>query len=154
MILGKLKNIGRYAGLYANLDKAIRFLEENNPMDFEAGSYPIDGDEVYMNRFDYWTDPEGEIFEGHRDYLDIHIAADGCEYLCCAPAEELQVKEAYSRAGDCCLYTGKPKVRFLMGEGDFAICFPEDAHMPKISTGKPEYVRKAVIKVRLRQEAE
>lgn len=32
MILGKLKNIGRYAGLYANLDKAIRFLEENNPM--------------------------------------------------------------------------------------------------------------------------
>lgn len=42
----KLKNIGRYAGLYANLDKAIRFLEENNPMDFEAGSYPIDGDEV------------------------------------------------------------------------------------------------------------
>ena len=76
MILGKLKNIGRYAGLYANLDKAIRFLEENNPMDFEAGSYPIDGDEVYMNRFDYWTDPEGEIFEGHRDYLDIHIAAD------------------------------------------------------------------------------
>lgn len=63
--------------------------------------------------------PEGEIFEGHRDYLDIHIAADGCEYLCCAPAEELQVKEAYSREGDCCLYTGKPKVRFLMGEGDF-----------------------------------
>ena len=100
------------------------------------------------------TDPEGEIFEGHRDYLDIHIAADGCEYLCCAPAEELQVKEAYSREGDCCLYTGKPKVRFLMGKGDFAICFPEDAHMPKISTGKPEYVRKAVIKVRLRQEAE
>ena len=45
-------------------------------------------------------------------------------------------------------------MRFLMGEGDFAICFPEDAHMPKISTGKPEYVRKAVIKVRLRQEAE
>ena len=84
MILGKLKNIGRYAGLYANLDKAIRFLEENNPMDFEAGSYPIDGDEVYMNRFDYWTDPEGEIFEGHRDYLDIHIAADGCN-ICAAP---------------------------------------------------------------------
>ena len=121
-------------------------------MDFEAGSYPIDGDEVYMNRFDYWTEPEGEIFEGHRDYLDIHIAADGCEYLCCAPAEELQVKEAYSREGDCCLYTGKPKVRFLMGEGDFAICFPEDAHMPKVSTGKPEYVRKAVIKVRRRNE--
>lgn len=64
MILGKLKNIGRYAGLYANLDKAIRFLEENNPMDFEAGSYPIDGDEVYMNRFDYWTEPEGEILRG------------------------------------------------------------------------------------------
>ena len=56
MILGKLKNIGRYAGLYANLDKAIRFLEENNPMDFEAGSYPIDGDEMCIR--DRTEDPQ------------------------------------------------------------------------------------------------
>lgn len=154
MILGKGKDIERYAGLHGNLDKAIRFLEENCPGDFEAGSYPIAGEEVYMNRFDYLTEAEGDVFEGHKDYLDIHIVAEGNEYLCWAHTDGLQLKEAYEKAGDCILYTGEPTLRYRMGKGDFAICFPEDAHMPKVCIGKPERVRKAVIKVRLHQEAE
>lgn len=149
MILGKLANLKNYCGIHPNLDKAIHFLEENEWEKLEAGSYRIDGENVYMNRFDYETGPESPALEGHRDYLDIHIVAGGREFLGYADAGDLAKLTEYDKEGDFLLYEGSPELKVLLEPGRFVICWPEDAHAPKICAGQPEKVRKAVVKVKL-----
>lgn len=152
MIVGRLKDIGSYYGIHENLDKAIRFLEEKDPGDFGEGSYPIDGENVYMNRFDYQTGPESGAFEAHRDFLDIHIVTEGRELLAYAHESGLRVTKEYEKEEDYALFVGEAELRVLLEKGRFAICFPEDAHIPKISAGMPGPVKKAVVKVRLRAQ--
>ncbi len=149
MILGRINNIGNYYGIHPNLDKAIRFLEENDLNAFTAGHYQIDEEDVYMNRFDYETEPENNTLEGHRDFLDIHIVAEGREFLGYADAEGLTVIREYEKGGDFLLYEGRPELKVLLEPGRFAICWPEDAHMPKICIETAKRVKKAVIKVKL-----
>lgn len=61
------------------------------------------------------------------------------------------MEEATAGGKDCCLYTGKAEDEISDGEG-FAICFPR---MPIYAQNKKyrkaEYVRKAVIGVRLQR---
>ena len=149
MILGRLHDIKKYYGIHPNLDKAIRFLEEHDLQEFDAGSYQIDEGNVYMNRFDYETEPESDTFEGHKDFLDIHIVAEGREFLGYADASGLKVVKEYDKDGDFLLYKGRAELRIMLEPGRFAICYPEDAHIPKIRTGISGKVRKAVVKVKL-----
>lgn len=151
MILGKLKDINRYLHIHPNLDKAIEFLMQADLERYDPGSYPIDGKDVFMNRFDYETIPENEgFFEGHRDYLDIHILVEGSERLGYEDESALCVETPYVEADDFIKYKGEAALWYNMIPGCFAIVFPEDIHMPKIQDGEKANVRKAVLKVRVR----
>lgn len=151
MILGKLKDISRYYHIHPNLDKAIDFLIKEDLESYEPGSYAIDGKEVFMNRFNYETIPEEDgFFEGHRDYLDIHILVDGSEKLGYEDESALTVEIPYNEAEDFIKYKGEAALWYHMIPGCFAIVFPEDIHMPKIQDKKAEKVRKAVLKVKVR----
>ena len=82
MILAKNRDAGQYLGLNANLDAALRRILSG--LDgLESGHYDMDGDNVWLNCFDYDTIPESEAFyEAHEHYGDIHIMLEGSEKVC------------------------------------------------------------------------
>lgn len=150
MILGKIKDIKRYLHIHPNLDEAILFLDRENLSAYSTGSYPIKEKDVFMNRFDYETIAREQGFwEGHKEYLDIHIVVEGEELLGYADESDLKVIQPYNQEEDFIKYDGKESLFYTMKAGDFAIVFPEDIHMPKIMKNQPDSVKKAVIKVRV-----
>ena len=58
LIYTKKENLGRYLGLSGSLDSAIRYLLEADLRQLQKGRNPIDGDQAFVNRFDYQTMPQ------------------------------------------------------------------------------------------------
>ena len=71
----------------------------------------------------------------------------GEELIGYVPLGDQQILEPYKEDNDIVFFTGD-KSFTKVSEGMFAIFFPEDVHMPGISTGKISNVKKLVIKVR------
>ena len=115
----------------------------------ENGRYKIDGDNIFVSIQDYQTKQENEgKFEAHKKYADIQFIIKGEE------------KIGYTNIKNCTpttFYDDTNDIIFLDGTGDFIkakentflVFFPQDAHMPCISVNNPEYVKKAVVKVRI-----
>lgn len=145
MIFCKLTRLGRCRGLSPHLDAAIRFLEEQDLRALPMGKTVIDGENVYVNRFDYETGPEA-ITEGHLRYIDVHVVLEGEEQIGVADVaalEEIERKADEDYIG----FRGPFQSVCVMRPGDVLVTFPEDAHSPKRQNGSPCHVKKAVVKV-------
>ena len=69
MIYAKRKDLGRYLGMSGSLDTAIRYLQNGDLKQLHKGRNEIDGDQAFVNRFDYQTMPQEQaIWEGHIRY--------------------------------------------------------------------------------------
>lgn len=145
MIYGKLSNIGRYRGILKNLDTAISFLEKADLNALQVGKTTVDGEKIFVNRFDYETVPEN-IIEGHVDYIDIHIVLSGKEDIGVADISDLLEIDRKPEE-DFIGFKGEFTNRSTLSVGDFALVFPEDAHSPKLCSLQPCAVKKAVVKV-------
>ena len=83
------------------LRKALDFLRRPDIASLPDGRVDIDGDQVYALPQRYatiLTDPPR--FEHHRRYIDIQFIVTGDEVIGWAPAERMQVTEAYDPAKD------------------------------------------------------
>lgn len=149
MITGKLKDLNQYKGLYKNLDKAIDYILNSNLHSLKPGKNEIDNETIFINKFSYVGEKESNcFFEGHKNYLDIHIVLSGQEKLGYSDISELNQVSEYDAENDFMKFEGLVKNYIKLGEGDFAITFPEDIHMPKIAINN-ETIEKTVCKVLL-----
>jgi biofilm protein TabA len=89
---------------------------------------------------------EDRSIEAHRKYIDIQFMIEGIEYLGYANKNTLQ-NSGYDEEHDTEKLTGA--MTFLpFHEGDFAVFFPQDAHMPGVKgSGSTKMVKKVVVKV-------
>ena len=71
----------------------------------------------------------------------------GAEAIGVASNRSLPVTEGYSAALDVTFYEPIHNAMIQIAEGDFAIFYPHDLHMPCISTGNSQPVKKAVFKI-------
>ena len=154
MITAQLCTHHRYENIVPGLDKAFAWLHEvldNPPAD---GRIEIDGDRVFAIVSSYTTAPRVEkILEGHHKYLDVqYLASGGPEAIYYAAAETAAVAEDYNPARDFVKFQPDAADSLVvLRRGDFAIFFPEDAHMPGAAFVEPAAVKKIVVKVRLPQ---
>lgn len=149
MIYTDMKHLARHKGLGAHMDTAIDYLLAHGIGDLVPGRNEVDGDNVYINRFSYTTMPEEEAaFEAHEAYADIHLLAEGCEFIGVTPMERMSVTSV-DREADNVVCDGPVEVKVPMEPGKVLIVFPEDAHLVKIENGGPVKVEKAVVKVRV-----
>ena len=144
-----IENAENYYKLGENFKKGFEFLKNTNLKELENGKYQIDNDDVFVSVQDYTTKPESEgKFEAHKKYADIQFIISGEE------------KIGYTNIQNCTpttFYDDTKDIVFLEGKGDFItarensflIFMPQDAHMPCISNQKPQYVKKAVVKVKI-----
>lgn len=148
MIYTKMKYLESYRGIHENLDKAIAFLKECDLKTLIIGRNEIDGDNVFINRFDYQTMPMNETsFEAHEKYLDIHLLLSGRERIGISDMANMKItgRDDVNDGIDC---EGTIEQLIHMEPEDVLIAFPQDAHMVKIEASGTCTVEKAVVKVR------
>lgn len=147
MIIDKIENAKLYYGLSDRIKKGLQYLENNDLTNVENGNYELDGKNLFVSVQDYISKPESEgKFEAHKKYIDIQYIVKGQERLGFGNIDDFNLVTPYDEEKD---------IEFLAGHGDFAaakqgyflIFTPQDAHMPQICLDKPEYVKKAVVKV-------
>ena len=149
MIVDNIENAQSYYCLGEKFQKGFEFLKNTDLLNLENGKYEIDGDNIFVSVQDYNTKPESEgKFEAHKQYADIQFIIKGEEKL------------GYTNIKNCkptTFYDDNKDIVFLEGKGDFIkavegtflIFMPQDSHMPCISIDTQQYVKKAVVKVKL-----
>ena len=148
MIIDKIENAHIYKIIGERIRKSFEYIKSTDLKTLPTGKYEIDGDNIFALVSEYKTKPESEgKLEAHRKYIDVQYVISGEELMGFAPFGKQQILEPYKEENDIVFFTGD-KSFTKVSEGMFAIFFPEDVHMPGISTGKISDVKKLVIKVR------
>ena len=149
MIHARLQDARDYLGIHPRLDKALRLLTPAFLQSVGTTQQNLEGEALYVTRFNYTTVPEAEsFFEAHRRYLDIHVMVEGAEYVDLANPDGLA---EFTHSGDFWGYHGQAEQRLLLRPGDFLVVFPADAHRLKIQTNGPAPVSKVVFKVLVKE---
>lgn len=167
MIYDNIRNMSQYKGLSDALDTALDFIASAElPMDngttlLPHGVKAIVSEYVTKPVASVGFDVEGSVasvgepveppkqYEAHIKYADVQFLLAGSEDIRCCPIELLEPMGEYDEAGDCRFYVEQPGSGFSLrlGAGYFAVLFPDDGHMPGLAVGKPEAVKKLVVKV-------
>lgn len=149
MIYDKIDNLEIYAGISEDIRLGLEWLRDVNP-DIEKGVYEF-SPRVKAIVSEYTTKEVNENgFEAHRDYIDIQYLISGKEKICCLPLEYLKEAKAYSKDIDAAFYE-EANIKcqeMVIGNGYFAIFFPQDGHMPCLNVETPVDVKKVVVKVK------
>ncbi|MDP6063500.1 MAG: YhcH/YjgK/YiaL family protein [SAR202 cluster bacterium] len=96
------------------------------------------------------------FFEAHRDYIDIHVPIEGVESIGYAPLDARlspggPLPDYDASASDDVTFSHFDSPHEMtvvrLVEGMYGIFYPDDAHIPRLQTNGPSYLRKMVIKV-------
>ncbi len=146
MILDTLDNMHRYLSLNKGFPKAIEFLLRFDLNELPVAKYEIDGDRVYaMVAKDAGRKKEEGLLEIHEKYIDIQVVLGGEDEMGWKPKASCENPSgAYDQKSDIQFFSDDPDVWLSIKRGFFVIFFPEDAHMPMISSGQ---LHKVVVKI-------
>lgn len=147
MLVGNFDNIGWLEKLNPRMAEIVRFVDTVRKGEFEAGKkeYPemgirINSDEVTLG------DQSEKKFEAHKRFIDIHVPIDNDEIIgwedindMCSPIEP-----GYIESKDVVKFIMDTDNLTTLKPGQFAICYPEDAHKPNIGSGSH---RKLCVKI-------
>lgn len=147
MILDKISQAQRYAGLHPDFAVAINLLQT---LDF----HQLDDGEVLTHhphiRLFVGTEPmrsrEQAKPEQHRYHVDIQVPLSGAEEYGWLDKSCLKNGLGYDEKRDIEFFDCAPQTWVNVGVGEFALFFPSDAHAPLV--GKQQFIRKAVFKIR------
>ena len=151
MIYDHIKNIAFYRGLSPDIAVGLDFLKQMQP-DIDEGVYQINP-RVKAIVSEYETKTVNECgYEAHRKNIDIQYLLLGEERIACLPIERLEETKPYSEENDAAFYAAASKPQeLILGNGYFAIFFPQDGHMPQLCIDEPVPVKKVVVKVRIEE---
>jgi YhcH/YjgK/YiaL family protein len=148
MVIDSLKNLETYKGLSPDIYAGLKFLAEAKP-DIELGVYPIN-EKVKAIVSSYETvDEFVRGYEAHLHVIDIQYPIIGMERVKWSPIEGMDVNIPYDDMKDRTFYK-KPSAQGThidIGNGVFAIMFPQDGHGPQHKVGEKEVIKKITIKV-------
>jgi biofilm protein TabA len=146
MILDVLENAHRYLALNKGFAKAFEFLLHPDLKELPVGKYEIDGEHVFaMVSKDPGRKKEDALLETHEKYIDIQLVLAGTDDMGWKPKSLCKNSSGeYNQETDVQFFADEPDAWLSTKSGAFVIFFPEDAHMPLISSGQ---LHKAVVKV-------
>lgn len=146
MILDILQNSNRYSALHREFSKAFEFLLRPDLKKLPVGKYEIDGEHVYaMVSNELGRKKEDALLETHEKYIDIQLVLAGTDTMGWKPKSFCKnPTSAYDPEEDIQYFADEPDAWIATQPGAFVISFPEDAHMPLISSGQ---LHKVVVKI-------
>ncbi len=149
MIYDHINNFKTYAGISEDIRLGLEYLK-NLKAWVEVGVYEL-SPRVKAIVSEYTTKEVNEVgYEAHRQYIDIQYNLVGEEKIDCVPLKQLSVTKPYSEETDAAFYTTNSQpTEMVVGNGYFAIFFPQDGHMPQLCIDAPQPVKKVVVKVKV-----
>jgi YhcH/YjgK/YiaL family protein len=148
MIVDQLKNIELYESLSPDIYAGLQFLAGATP-DIAPGIYPVN-ERVKAIVSEYETIACFERgYEAHRHVIDIQYPIQGLERVKWSPIEGMEINIPYEADNDRTFYKNpSPQATHVdIGNGIFAILFPDDGHSPQHFVNRPERIKKITIKV-------
>ncbi len=148
MIVDQLKNIDTYKEISEDIYAGLKFLA-NATHDIALGTYPIN-ERVKAIVSEYPTVENFERgYEAHKHVIDIQYPILGVERVKWSPIEEMEVNIPYDEAKDRTFYKNPSAMgtHVDIGQGIFAVMFPQDGHAPQHYVEKPEVIKKITVKV-------
>lgn len=153
MVLDNGKNLALYKSMISSMDIIENFIKEHKASPKENGTYFLDGadgSKLRANISNYETkSAEGSYLEAHKKYIDIQYIADGEENIGWANINDsFKPTAEFDNDKDIGFFYDECESWITVKKDSFVILFPEDAHMPCISTtDKPTPVTKILFKV-------
>jgi len=148
MVIDKLDNIDIYKGLSNDIYEGLKFIKTANK-NIEVGNYFIN-DRVKAIVSEYETiENFTRGYEAHLHVIDIQYPIKGLERIKWSPINEMKVNIPYETENDRTFYK-EPHIQGTqvdIGNGFFAIMFPNDGHSPQHFIKKAELIKKITIKV-------
>ena len=148
MVVDSLKNLETYKGISPDIYAGLKFLAEAKS-DIELGVYPIN-DNVKAIVSSYETvDEFVRGYEAHKHVIDIQYPIIGLERVKWSPIAGMDVNIPYDEVKDRTFYKNPSEqgTHVDIGNGIFAIMFPQDGHGPQHKVGEKEVIKKITIKV-------
>jgi len=148
MILDQLKNIDIYKGISPDIYAGLQFLQQAMP-DIEPGTYIINGNtKAIVSEYETIAD-FSRGYEAHKHVIDIQYPVRGLERVKWSPINGMNVNIPYDEAKDRTFYKDPSPhgTHVDIGEGIFAIMFPDDGHGPQHYIDKPETIKKITVKI-------
>ena len=99
MILDKYENKDLYVGIHPLFKKCFDYVEEYKKNPVPAGTYEIEGRDLYVMVQDSETRLEG-FLETHKKYIDVQVLIDGEEMVYCDWGDKLETQEPYNEERD------------------------------------------------------
>lgn len=150
MIHDKLENAAFYENLSPRFAAAFGWLAATELAGLAEGRIAVEGEEVFALVQRYRTEGRaGKSYESHRDYADIQVLVRGRELVAWRCAEGLAESSPYDPAKDQAGWKLEGGLDLPLEAGEFAVFFPQDAHLPRLASGDPAEVLKIVVKVRI-----
>ncbi len=149
MILDSIKNINLYFSLSNDIKIALEYLSAINE-DIELGEYPVN-ENVKAIISEYMTKAVFERgYEAHKHVIDIQFPIVGRERIKWSNLAGMDIHIAYDTLKDRAFYKNPIEMTHVdIGDGFFAIFFPNDAHGPQYYVDKPELIKKITMKVKI-----
>lgn len=148
MVIDKIENYARYANLSERMAKGFEFIKNTDLFQIESGKHKIDHDDIFAIVQEYDTKEEKNCkLEGHKKYIDIQYVIKGAELMGVTTKKDQKIIEVNDEK-DYTFYEGETSL-LKVGEGMFAIFFPDDLHRPCVKAGQIAKVKKVVVKVLL-----
>ncbi len=149
MIVDKIENAHQYQGIHPGIDKALAYIKRTNFSDLPMGKHEIEGDALFVILKEYETKQiDGNLLESHLKYIDVQYIVEGVEQMGVTMRTDQEPQKAYNVEDDYMLFD-EPYDIITVNSGMFVVFFPDDIHMPDITTAEPLRVKKAVIKVKI-----
>lgn len=149
MITSNIQNSKRY--LFNNdFIVAFNYLSNEDLNAIPYGKHQIT-DHIFVIKETYYTMQLGETFwEGHEQFIDIQFILEGEEQIAYSPIHYLS-EIMYHQEKDLKIFKGEVNSYIQLKKNEFAIFFPEDAHMPGLnSQNSSSQVHKIIIKIKVR----
>ena len=148
MILASVKAVSSPYKYPEAIQKAIDWLKANDLEAMAAGTYEIEGRDIYAMIQEITTQPvEQRRAEKHDLYLDIQYIVSGIERMGYAPytGEEEILEDPEGK--DACFYKDLKEEHFIdVTAGSYCIFFSNDIHRPGAAAGEPTAVKKGGFK--------
>lgn len=150
MIMDSLQNVSQYYCLGGRVEQALRYLAGEDFSKLEHGNYEVEGDNIFTRvrcYIDGGRAPETCVWEGHRNYLDIHYVVEGVERFGYADRRRM-TETAYNATKDQIDFTGEGDF-LTVYPGTFIITGPDDIHLPCVRDRELPALKKVIVKVKL-----
>lgn len=147
MVIDKIENFNMYCTNEV-MKKACEFMKTHDFSKDSNGVHKIEGEDFFYVIAEYDTkNLEDGFWESHKKYIDVHYMKKGDEKIYYGNFDDMKILKDYDETGDCYILDGESQGEVIVKEESFALCYPQDVHMPGIKVNNNISIRKVIFKI-------